>query len=120
MFQLRISIALGNAHLTENYRAEVALTYHHRHCCVHQSAVTQEDKRFVLLYSLQPSKRIALKTVENHIKNIIEVSSHNIHLVYIYHSWYFVIISLTPNGFSLRFNTALSTKNCYRTVENSK
>ena len=62
VLQLRISIALGNAHLTENYRAEVALTYHHRHCCVHQSAVTQEDKRFVQLYSLQPSKRIALKT----------------------------------------------------------
>ena len=63
---------------------------------------------------------IALQSFVKHIQNVIEVSSHNVHLVHIYHSWYLIVISLTPYCFGLWLNAALCTKNCYRTVENSQ
>ena len=63
---------------------------------------------------------ITMKSLMEHIQNVVEVCTHDIHLVDIYHSWYLIVISLSPNCFSLRLNTTLSTKNCYRTVEYTK
>ena len=63
---------------------------------------------------------IALQSFVKHVQNVIEVSSHNVHLVHVYHSWYLIVISLTPNGLSLWLNAALCTENCYRAVENTK
>ena len=63
---------------------------------------------------------VAMESFMEHVQNIVEVCAHDIHLVDIYHSWYLIVISLSPNCFSLRLNTTLSTKNCYRTVEYTK
>ena len=56
-------------------------------------------------------KSITFKTVFNHIKSSVEVSTHNIHLINEYHTRYFIFISLAPYGFRLWLNTALCTKN---------
>ena len=63
---------------------------------------------------------VTMKSFMEHIQNVVKVCTHDIHLVDIYHSWYLIVISLSPNCFSLRLNTTLSTKNCYRTVEYTK
>ena len=63
---------------------------------------------------------ITMESFMEHIQNVVEVCAHDIHLVDIYHSWYLIVISLSPNCFSLGLNTTLSTKNCYRTVEYTK
>jgi len=63
---------------------------------------------------------VTMKSFMEHIQNVVEVCTHDIHLVDIYHSWHLIVISLSPNCFSLRLNTTLSTKNCYRTVEYTK
>jgi hypothetical protein len=42
---------------------------------------------------------------------MIEVCTGNVHLIDVSHSGDTVLISLTPYGFGLRFNTALSAKN---------
>ena len=60
---------------------------------------------------------VSFKSVMKHIKNVVEVSAHNIHLVYINHSGDLVVISLTPNCFGLRLNASLSTENGYGSVE---
>ena len=48
---------------------------------------------------------------------LIEVGTHDVHLIYISHTGYLVVISLTPNGLRLGLNTALSAENCYRAIE---
>ena len=63
---------------------------------------------------------ITLKTVVHHIYNVVEVCTHDIHLVYIYHSRYLIFICLSPNCFCLGLNAALCTENRYRTVEYTK
>ena len=56
----------------------------------------------------------------HHINNMEEVCSHDVHFVDICHTGDLVLISLTPHGFGLRFNTALCAKNRYRTVKHSQ
>ncbi len=63
---------------------------------------------------------VALKSFVKHVQYVIEISTHDIHLIDVYHSWYLIVISLTPNGLSLRLNAALCTKNGNRAVENSQ
>ena len=53
---------------------------------------------------------IALEPVLHHIKNIVEIRTHYVHLVDVNHSRYVVFISLTPNRLGLRLNTALGAK----------
>ena len=54
------------------------------------------------------------------LNNIVEISAHDVHLVDISHSGNMVVVSLTPNSFGLRLNTALCTENSNRTVQNSQ
>ena len=63
---------------------------------------------------------VCVKSCVHHVNNAIEVSAHNVHLIYISHTGNMILVSLTPNCFRLRFNTALSAENCYRTVEYTK
>ena len=60
---------------------------------------------------------ITLESILHHVNNTIEVGTHDVHLIYISHTGYLVVISLTPNGLRLGLNTALSTENCYRAIE---
>ena len=62
-------------------------------------------------------KCITLKTLQYHIENIIEVCTHNIHLVYKNHKRYIIFVSLTPYGLRLWLNAALCTKNGYGAVK---
>ena len=48
---------------------------------------------------------------------MIKVRAHDVHFVDIDHSGNAILISLTPNGFRLRFNTALCAENGHRTVQ---
>ena len=63
---------------------------------------------------------ITFQTVMDHVQNIVEVCTHDIHLVNVDHSWNMIFISLAPNSLRLWLNSAFSTHYCYRTVENSQ
>ena len=63
---------------------------------------------------------VALKSVLHHMNYIVEICAHNVHLIYISHSGYMIVVSLTPNGFRLRLNTALCAENGYGTVKYAK
>ena len=63
---------------------------------------------------------VAVETLFDHIKNVIEIRAHYIHLVYIDHSGYVILVSLSPNGFRLRFNTALGAENGNRSVQHAQ
>ena len=63
---------------------------------------------------------IALKSLVEHIQYVIEISTHDIHLVDVYHTRYLIVISLSPNSLGLGLNAALCTKNGNRAVENSQ
>ncbi len=60
---------------------------------------------------------VSTQTVLHHLDYVIEVSTGNIHLVYICHTRYAVFVSLTPYGFGLRLNATLSTENCNGTIK---
>jgi putative multiple sugar transport system permease protein len=60
---------------------------------------------------------ITLESVLHHVYNTVEVSAHDIHLVYVRHTGNLVVISLTPYCLRLRLNAALSAKYSYRTIE---
>ena len=60
---------------------------------------------------------ISIQTSFHHVNYVIEVSTGDVHFVYICHTRYMVFISLTPYGFRLRFNTAFSTENCNGTIK---
>ena len=63
---------------------------------------------------------VCLKAIADHSDNSVKVRAHDVHLVDIAHTRNTVLVSLTPNGFRLRLNAALCTKNCYRTVKYTK
>ena len=63
---------------------------------------------------------VAVEAFLNHIKNVVEIRTHDIHFINVYHSRYVVFVSLTPNGFRLRLNTALCAQNGYRTVKHTE
>ena len=60
---------------------------------------------------------VCVQTFVHHIFYVVEVGAHNVHFVNVNHSRNVVVVSLAPNGFRLRFNTALSAHNGNRTVE---
>ena len=61
--------------------------------------------------------RICIQPVAHHIHNMEEVSADDVHLIYVCHTRYFVLVSLTPYGFRLGFNAALGRKYCNRSVQ---
>ena len=63
---------------------------------------------------------VTLQALLHHVYNIIEVSSHNVHLVNIDHSRNLVLVRLSPDGFGLGLNAALCAKNGNRTVQNTQ
>ena len=63
---------------------------------------------------------VAVEALLDHIKNVVKIRTHNIHFINIDHSRYVIFVSLTPNGFRLRLNTALCAQNGYRTVKHTE
>ena len=63
---------------------------------------------------------ICLKSFTEHLYTSEEISSRDVHFVYIGNTRNTVFISLSPNGFRLRFNAALCTEYGNRTVKNSQ
>ena len=63
---------------------------------------------------------IAVEALFNHIKHMIEIGTHYVHFINIDHAGYFIFVSLMPNGFRLRLNTALCAKHGYRTVKHTQ
>ena len=63
---------------------------------------------------------VAVEALLDHIKNVVEIRTHDIHFINVYHSRYVIFVSLTPNGFRLRLNTALCAQNGYRTVKHTE
>ena len=55
-----------------------------------------------------------------HFKNMIEVSTHDIHLIDIYHPGDIVMVGLSPYCLRLRLNTSLCTEDRNAAVENSQ
>ena len=63
---------------------------------------------------------VTLQALLHHVDNIIEISSHNVHLIDIDHSRNLVLVRLSPDSFGLRLNAALCAKNGNRTVQNTQ
>ena len=63
---------------------------------------------------------VCMESLVHHIDNTVEVCAHDVHFVDIRHTRYMVFISLTPNGFRLRFNAALCAEYGDRTVKHLK
>ena len=63
---------------------------------------------------------VALESVVHHLKNMVEISARDVHLVDVYHAGNLVVIRLTPNCLGLGLNTALSAKDGYRTVQDTQ
>ena len=61
----------------------------------------------------------SLEPVLYHLKNVVEVRTGDIHLVYEYHPWYFVLLRLSPDCFGLRLYSAFSAQDCYGAVKDS-
>ena len=66
------------------------------------------------------SQRGGTETVFNHIQATIEVCADTIHLVAETNTGNAVFVSLTPNGFGLRFNTGNGVEYGNRTVEHAQ
>ena len=54
---------------------------------------------------------VAFQTVMHHMDDIVEVRTHDVHLVNERHTGDFVFVSLMPNGFRLGFYAALGAEN---------
>ena len=63
---------------------------------------------------------IALQAVMQHIQAALEVCTHDVHLIHVHHTGNMIFISLTPYGFRLGLNAALSAQNGHRTVQHAQ
>ena len=88
--------------------------------CVIVYKVNDSDKCVLRAYRQLNRNSIALESLLDHLENIVEISTHDIHFINVYHTGYMILVSLSPNGFRLRFNTALCTKNGNRTVKHAQ
>ena len=64
--------------------------------------------------------RVALQPVMDHIKDVIEISSHNVHLVHVDHTRNVIVVGLSPDRFRLGFNAALGTEDRHTAVQHSQ
>ena len=60
------------------------------------------------------------KSLSHRFNRHKEICSHLIHLIYKDKSWYSILISLSPNSFSLRLSSLRTIKQCNSTIQNSK
>ena len=69
-----------------------------------------------------PHKQLlaSAKTIFDHVKAAIKVSAGLVHLIDEDHAGNVVLVSLTPNRFSLRLNTSIGIKQRNRTIQYTK
>ena len=63
---------------------------------------------------------VALETVVDHVQNVVEVRTHDIHLVDVDHAGDLVVIGLAPHRLRLGLNAALGAENGHRAVQNAQ
>ena len=88
--------------------------------CIHFDQVDNALKGVLTADRQLNRNGVALETLIDHIQHAVEVRAHNVHFIDINHTRNMVFVSLTPNGFRLRLNTALGAKNGNGTVQNTK
>ena len=96
--------------------AEVIIVY----ICVHLNEVDDASEGRLSADRQLNRNSVALQSVVHHVYYVVEVCTHNIHLIYISHSGYVVVVRLAPNCFRLRLNAALSAEYSYRAIEDAQ
>ena len=87
---------------------------------VHIDQVNDTAEGILLTDRQLDGHAVGVQTIVQHLDAAEEVSTHGIHLVDVHHAGDFVLISLTPDGLRLRLDTALSSQNGHRTVQNAQ
>ena len=87
---------------------------------VHIDQVNDTAEGILLADGQLDRHAVGVQTIMQHLDAAEEVGTHGIHLVDVNHAGDFVLISLTPNGLRLRLDTALSSQNGHRTVQDAQ
>ena len=87
---------------------------------VHIDQVNDTTEGILLTDRQLDRHAVSVQTIMQHLDAAEEVGTHGIHLVDVHHAGDFVLISLTPNGLRLRLDTALSSQNGHRTVQDAQ
>ena len=87
---------------------------------VHIDQVNDTTEGILLADGQLDRHAVSVQTIMQHLDAAEEVGTHGIHLVDVNHARDFVLISLTPNGLRLRLDTALSSQNGHRTVQDAQ
>ena len=64
--------------------------------------------------------RVAVQTIVHHVQDIVEVRTHDVHLVDIGHARNAVVVRLMPDGFRLRLNAALCAEHADSAVQHAQ
>ena len=87
---------------------------------VHIDQINDTTEGILLADGQLDRHAVGVQTIMQHLDAAEEVGTHGIHLVDVNHAGDFVLISLTPNGLRLRLDTALSSQNGHRTVQDAQ
>ena len=87
---------------------------------VHIDQVNDTTEGILLTDGQLDGHAVGVQTIMQHLDAAEEVSTHGVHLVDVHHTGDFVLISLTPDGLRLRLDTALSSQNGHRTVQDAQ
>ena len=87
---------------------------------VHIDQVNDTTEGILLTDGQLNGHAVGMQTIVQHLDAAEEVSTHGIHLVDVHHTGDLVLVSLTPDGLRLRLDTALSSQNGHRTVQNAQ
>ncbi|MPN13173.1 hypothetical protein SDC9_160493 [bioreactor metagenome] len=85
--------------------------------------IDQVDNAAEILFSADGQLNgncVGLQPVLDHVKNVVEVCTHDVHFVDINHAGHVVLVRLVPYGFGLWLNAALRAHDSDRTVENTQ
>ena len=56
----------------------------------------------------------------HHVKHMIEIRAHDVHLIDVNHAGDVIVVSLSPNSLGLRLNTALGAQDSHASVQHSQ
>ena len=87
---------------------------------VHIDQVNDTTEGILLTDGQLDGHAVGVQTIMQHLDAAEEVSTHGVHLVDVHHTGDLVLVSLTPDGLRLRLDTALSSQNGHRTVQNAQ
>ena len=63
---------------------------------------------------------VTLETLVNHPQNIVEIGTHDVHLVDVNHAGHVIVIRLTPHGLRLGLHAALGAHNGHTAVQHAQ